>query len=55
MRSIPEAVLRRASRARAVAASTNTPIHVMKDGKIVSIMPAEDRQPTPKAASGINK
>ncbi|MCX6866220.1 MAG: hypothetical protein NTV46_08400 [Verrucomicrobia bacterium] len=34
-----QALVRAAARARAVAASTNTPIHVMKDGKIIKIMP----------------
>jgi hypothetical protein len=34
-----QAIIRAAARARALAASTNTPIHVMKDGKIVEIRP----------------
>jgi hypothetical protein len=33
------AIVRAAARARDIAASTNTSIHVMKDGKIVKIMP----------------
>jgi hypothetical protein len=34
-----QAMIRAAARARAVAASTHTPIHIMKDGKIVEIIP----------------
>ena len=34
-----DAMVRAAARARALAASTKTAIHVMKDGKIVKIMP----------------
>ena len=33
---------RAAARARSVAASTRTPIHIMKEGKIVEIRPAKD-------------
>ena len=41
-----QAMTRAAARARAVAASTNTPIHIMKDGKIVEIRPVlKDQQP----------
>lgn len=37
-------MIRAAARARALAASTNTAIHIMKDGKIVEIWPGmEDR------------
>ena len=39
-----QAMIRAAARARAVAASTNTPIHIMKDGKIVEILPAKEVQ-----------
>jgi len=42
-----QAMIRAAARARAVAASTNTSIHIMKDGKIVEIFPAKEvRYPT---------
>lgn len=42
-----QAMIRAADRARAVAASTNTAIHIMKDGKIVEIFPAKEvRYPT---------
>ncbi len=34
-----QAMIRAAARARALAASTNTSIHIMKDGKIVEIRP----------------
>jgi hypothetical protein len=34
-----QAMIRAAARARAVAASTNTSIHIMKDGRIVEIRP----------------
>lgn len=37
-----QALIRAAARARAVAASTNTAIHIMKDGKIVEIFPAKE-------------
>ena len=37
-----QAMIRAAARARAVAASTHTPIHIMKDGKIVEIFPAKE-------------
>lgn len=33
------ALMRAAKRAREVAEQTNTPLHVMKDGKIVKLMP----------------
>jgi len=43
-----QAMIRAAARARALAASTNTSIHIMKDGKIVEIRPGtEARQPLP--------
>jgi hypothetical protein len=43
-----QAMIRAAARARALAASTNTAIHIMKDGKIVEIWPGiEDRHTTP--------
>lgn len=43
-----QAMIRAAARARAVAASTNTSIHIMKDGEIVEIRPGnERRQPMP--------
>ena len=43
-----QAMIRAAARARAVAASTHTPIHIMKDGKIVEILPElEGQQPIP--------
>ena len=35
-----QAIKRAAVRARDVAASTHTPIHVMKDGKMIKVMPA---------------
>jgi hypothetical protein len=42
-----QAMIRAAARARAVAASTNTPIHIMRDGRIVEIFPAKEvRYPT---------
>lgn len=42
-----QAMVRAATRARAVAASTNTSIHIMKDGRIVEIFPAKEvRYPT---------
>ena len=44
-----QAMIRAAARARAVAASTNTSIHVMRDGKIVEIRPGEDSQFSPPA------
>ena len=34
-----QAMIRAAARARALAASTHTAIHIMKDGKIVEIWP----------------
>ncbi len=37
-----QAMIRAAARARAVAASTRTSIHIMKDGKIVKILPEKD-------------
>ncbi len=37
-----QAMIRAAARARAVAASTNTPIHIMKNGKIIKVMPKPD-------------
>ncbi len=37
-----QAMIRAAARARALAASTHTPIHIMKDGKIVEIFPAKE-------------
>ena len=40
-------MIRAAARARALAASTNTPIHVMKDGKIVEIWPEKDGRHLP--------
>jgi len=41
--------LKRASvRARNVAASTNTPLHLIRDGKIVKIMPTADPLATAK-------
>ena len=42
-----QAMIRAAARARAVAARTHTPIHIMRDGKIVEIFPAKEvRYPT---------
>jgi len=42
-----QAMIRAAARARAVAASTNTAIHIMRDAKIVEIFPAREvRYPT---------
>lgn len=35
-------MIRAAARARSVAASTNTAIHIMKDGEIVEIFPAKE-------------
>jgi len=43
-----QAMIRAAARARAVAASTNTPIHMIKDGKIVEIRPEKDGRNLPK-------
>ncbi len=41
-----QAMIRAAARARAVAASTNTAIHIMREGKIVEIRPGNEvRQP----------
>jgi hypothetical protein len=41
-------MIRAAAGARAVAASTDKAIHIMKDGKIVEIFPAKEvRHPTP--------
>ena len=37
-----QAMIRAAARARAVAASTGTSIHIMKDGEIVEIFPAKE-------------
>lgn len=37
-----QAMIRAAARARALAASTGTSIHIMKDGKIVEIFPAKE-------------
>ena len=36
-----------AARTKAVAASTNTSIHIMKDGKIVEILPDKEDQSSP--------
>lgn len=44
IRKADDAMVRAAARARALAASTNTSIHVMKDGKIVKIMPKAQQQ-----------
>ncbi len=41
-----QAMIRAAARARAVAASTHTSIHIMKDGEIVEIWP-EKKDPLP--------
>jgi apolipoprotein N-acyltransferase len=42
-----QAMIRAAARARAVAASTGTSIHIIKDGKIVEIKPGnEELYPT---------
>ncbi len=42
-----QALIRAADRARALAASTNTAIHIMQDGKIVEIRPRNEiRYPT---------
>jgi hypothetical protein len=43
-----QALIRAAARAKALAASTRTPIHIMRDGKIVKIMPDNpDQGPAP--------
>ena len=42
-----QAMIRAAARAKAVAASTNTSIHIMKDGEIVEILPAKNDQSSP--------
>lgn len=34
-----QAMTRAAARAKALAASTNTPMHIIKDGKIIKVMP----------------
>lgn len=39
-----QAMIRAAARARAVAASTHTALHIMKDGKIVEIRPANEQR-----------
>ena len=39
MRQADEALQRAAKRAREVAERTNTPLHLMRDGKIVKVMP----------------
>ena len=39
-----QAMIRAAARARAVAVSINTSIHMMKDGKIVEILPKKKDQ-----------
>lgn len=44
-----QAMIRAAARAKALAASTGTPIHIMKDGKVVKIMP--EPQDPPLAAA----
>lgn len=36
-----QAMIRAAARARSLAASTNTPIHIMQDGKVVEIFPVD--------------
>jgi len=41
-----QAMKRAAVRARNLAASTNTPLHLIRDGKIVRIMPAQDAPAT---------
>ena len=42
-----QALIRAAARARALAASTHTAIHIMRDGEIVEIWPAKEvRYPT---------
>jgi hypothetical protein len=48
-----QAMIRAAARARAVAASTNTPIHIMKDGEILEIRPdKEDQHSAPAKRQG---
>jgi hypothetical protein len=43
-----QALIRAAARARALAVSTGTPIHIMREGKVVKIMPRqEDLAPSP--------
>lgn len=42
-----QAMMRAAARAREVAASTNTPIYIMKDGKIVEIWPSKEPHQLP--------
>jgi hypothetical protein len=43
-----QAMIRAAARARSVAASTGTSIHIIKDGKIVEILPTKEvRYPAP--------
>jgi hypothetical protein len=37
-----QAMIRAAARAKALAASTNTAIHIMKDAKIIKLMPKPD-------------
>ena len=49
-----QAMIRAAARARALAASTNTSIHIMKDGKIVEIRP-EMEDPHSASAKHENK
>ena len=48
-----QALVRAAARARALAASTNTPIHIMKDGKIVEIRPEMEQRRTAELSSSV--
>ena len=51
-----QAMIRAAARARAVAASTGTSIHIMKDGKIVEILPEKEWGHCPRIiARGFHK
>ena len=43
-----QALKRASARARNAAASTNTPLHLIRDGKIVRIMPTGDPHATAK-------
>jgi hypothetical protein len=47
-----QAMIRAAARARSLAASTNTPIHIMKDGTVVEIFPTEVDLRTARVQAG---
>jgi len=49
-----DAMKRAAKRAREIAARTNTPVHVIRDGKIVKLMPTATK-PETSMGSLLNK